>query len=270
MSKICFIGSGNMAESIIGGILDSGLFNKKEILASDVNRERLSYINLKYGVNTCLNDAEKISNCEIVILSIKPQNFDDAMLNLLHSFNSNALFISILAGIETGKIKNYLLNLNQKPKIVRVMPNIGAFIKKSVSAIFLNENISDLEKTVVEKIFKSIGTCYFCSENDINKMTAVSGSGPAYLFYFHEAFVNSAVQLGLEKDLAENICLETLEGAMQLLSARKSNANELRAKVTSKGGTTEAAITYFESNKFFEIFNEALRKAYERAIELGK
>lgn len=271
MSKICFVGSGNMAEAIIDGILDAKIYKPDEVIGSDVNRERLSYINLKFGIKTSLNKAEDLGMADIIVLSVKPQCIAEVMKDLSRSFKPDALIISILAGVSIGKLEAQLKEYTSgTPKIARVMPNMGAFVREAVSAICFSGNVSEEDRESAKKIFSSIGHVHLCDEEEINLITALSGSGPAYVFYFVEALTEAATRLGMERAKALDFCLETFQGAVKLLALRKSEPSELREKVTSKGGTTEAAIKVFESRKLKGLFQEALKAAFDRAIELGK
>lgn len=271
MTKIGFIGSGNMAEAILGGILNAGIYKKQEILACDVNRERLSYINLKFSVKTSLNKVSDIESCDILLLSIKPQSLPEVIKELCGAFRKETLIISILAGVSTPKIENLLQTCGlENPKIVRVMPNLGALVNKSVSALCRNRSVSEEESKTAEKIFQSIGYTHWMPEDQMNLVTAVSGSGPAYVFYFMEAFAEAAEKLGMSAPTANQFCLETLEGALELLKVQGLPTHELRAKVTSKAGTTEAAINIMEQQKVKDIFLNALTAANNRATELGQ
>lgn len=271
MSKIGFIGSGNMAEAILGGILNAGIFKKEDILACDVNRERLSYINLKFSVKTSLNRASDIESCDILLLSVKPQSLSEVIKELGGAFKKETLFLSILAGVSTSKIENLLQSCGfENPKIIRAMPNLGALVNKSVSALYPNKSVSAEESKTAEKIFQSIGYTHWMPEDQMNLVTAVSGSGPAYVFYFMEAFAEAAEKLGMPAETASQFCLETLEGALELLKVQGLPAHELRAKVTSKAGTTEAALKIMEQQKVKEIFLNALTAANNRATELGQ
>lgn len=269
MSKICFVGAGNMAEAIIGGILDSKLFSKDDITAIDISEERLKYIYEKFFVKTVLNTFSSLKKAEIVILSVKPQSLTSITEELKNNLNEKAMVISILAGVKIKKIEE-LLNSSQKNPLVRVMPNLGAFVRKSVSALTFNDYVSDNNKKIAKQIFSSIGYVHEVLENDIDKITAVSGSGPAYIFYFMEAFMEGAEKLEVSSGNAEDLCLETLEGAFELLKIKKDSAKLLREKVTSKGGTTEAAIKTLNDNNFKSIVINALKAAFNRAKELGE
>ena len=271
MSKIGFIGSGNMAEAILGGILNAGVFKKEDILACDVNRERLSYISLRFSVKTSLNKASDLKSCDILVLSVKPQSLSEVIKELGGALKKETLFISILAGVSTHKIESLLQSSGfENQKIIRVMPNLGALVNKSVSALYSNQFVTPEESDMAEKIFQSIGYTHWMPEDQMNLVTAVSGSGPAYVFYFMEAFSEAAEKLGMPAQTANQFCLETLEGALELLKVKKLPAQELRAKVTSKGGTTEAAIQILEQQKVKEIFFNALTAAKNRAAELGQ
>jgi len=270
MSKICFIGSGNMAEAIIGGILDANLFLKDDIIASDINLPRLNHIRESFEIQTCMNEPGVIREADIVILSIKPQTLTEVMNALSPFISSDALIISILAGVSMKTIETHFPDASAKPRIARIMPNLGAFIRKSVSAICFNDHIRDSDKSMVKSIFSSIGTVHVCREKDMDLVTAVSGSGPAYLFFFIEAFVEAAHSLGMTQEQALAFCLETLDGASELLLKKTDSPAKLREKVTSKGGTTEAAIRSLEKHQFKAIMKTAVEAARNRSLELGK
>jgi pyrroline-5-carboxylate reductase len=270
MIRIAFIGSGNMAEAIIGGVLDAGLFKKEEILASDINVERLSALQSKWGVQTTQNDAAQLAKAPVLVFSVKPQNLEAMIACLGASFQKETLLISILAGVSFKKMEALLhhhCSLSSFP-MVRVMPNLGAFARKSVTAICFNDFVSEAHKELVTKIFESVGWTHLCDESFMNAVTAVSGSGPAYVFYFMEAFIEGAKHLGFSDTQAIDFCYETLCGAYALLLQRENTPQELRAKVTSPGGTTEAAIRSLESNHFKSLFIKALQAAKNRAMEL--
>ncbi len=273
MTRIAFVGSGNMAEAIIGGILDAGLFKKEEILASDISLEKLSALRSLWGIRTTQNDPKAISTAPVVVLSVKPQNLEELMTHLGGAFQKDALLISILAGVSLKKIEAHLQKQNRSDvssfPMARVMPNLGAFVRKAVSALSFNAFVSEAQKDLVSKIFGSIGWTQVCDESLMDSVTAVSGSGPAYVFYFMEAFIEAAKTLGFSETQATDFCYQTLSGAEALLLQRQNTPQELRAKVTSKGGTTEAAIRSLEAHHFKALFEQALRSAKNRAVELG-
>ncbi len=267
MSKICFIGSGNMAEAIIKGILNAKVFASDDIIASDTNEQRIEYIQSKYMIRTTKNEPYIINKADIIVLAVKPQSLPAMMKDLSSYFRQDALIISILAGTTIKTIEKYF---SGKSRIARIMPNLGAFVGKSVSALCFNEHILKKDKTTVETIFQSIGYTHFCEEKDMDAVTAISGSGPAYLFHFMEIFVESAIKLGMTKDQAFSFCLETIEGALKLISLKTESPKALREKVTSKGGTTEAALNYLDSKNFAQILKSAITKAYDRSKALGE
>ncbi|MBN2145726.1 MAG: pyrroline-5-carboxylate reductase [Candidatus Aureabacteria bacterium] len=269
MNQICFIGSGNMAEAMIGGILHAGLFKKDDILASDVSRERLSCLHLKWEIKTTLNKKEDIGSSDIIVLSVKPQKIRDVMDELSSCFKPGALIISILAGVRLEKIEEHLPK-NPPHPIARVMPNMNAMVRKSVSAVCYNSCVTGETRQMVEKILSTIGHVHLCEEEQMDAVTAVSGSGPAYLFYFLEIFTEAARELGFSEKESSEFCMETCLGAMELLDKSRLLPAQLREKVTSKSGTTEAALSYLQEKDFRKIFIEAVKAAHRRAEELGK
>ncbi len=273
MIRIAFIGSGNMAEAIVGGILDAGLFKQEEILVSDISLERLSVLQSRWGLQTTQNNPLDIALAPVLVFSVKPQNLEEVLSHLGSAFQKNALLISILAGVSLKKIETHLQKQNRSDlsslPMARVMPNLSAFVRKSVSALCFNSFVSDAQKDLVTKIFGGIGWTHVCDESLLNAVTAISGSGPAYIFYFMEAFIEGAKSLGFSDTQAADFCYETFSGAHALLLQRENTPQELRAKVTSKGGTTEAAIRSLEANRFKSLFTEALQAAKNRAVELG-
>ncbi|EKD25819.1 MAG: hypothetical protein ACD_79C01489G0003, partial [uncultured bacterium] len=260
----------NMAEAIIGGILDCNVFSKAEICAMDIDEARIKYIREKYGINAVLNSQEELKKSEIVILSVKPQSLAGLMDGMKAGLNPESLFLSILAGVKIGTLEKYINFEEKKSKIVRVMPNLGAFVRKSVSAIAFKESIKKNDRDISRKIFESIGYVHFCDESLINSVTAVSGSGPAYLFQFMDSFVESAKSVGIKENEAFDYCIETFEGALNLLMQRKDSPKDLVKKVASKGGTTEAALNVFNNRGFESLIKEAVTAAFNRAKELGE
>lgn len=268
--KIAFIGSGNMAEAIMSCLIKNKIYSKTDILACDVNRERISYIGLKLGVHTSLNNPREIYNSDMIVLSVKPQTLDEVMNNLGPSFNPNSTIISILAGTKRSTIESYFKNSESIPPIARVMPNMGAFVGESVSALSFNTQCSQEHKQSVLSIFSNIGYAFECEEALIDTVTAVSGSGPAYLFYYIEAMIEAAVKLGLSEEQAFECVTQTVKGSIDIVNLKKNTPQKLREKVTSKGGTTQKAIESLEQNHFKKLIEEALTKAKQRAEELSE
>jgi pyrroline-5-carboxylate reductase len=267
MSKIGFIGAGNMAEAIIKGIIDARTYRPEDILIADVRKDRLDELAEKYNVSFTTN-AKLAKAVDILVLSIKPQNMIAVLSEIKNSVNKDTLIVSIAAGITTETICKTL----GFDSVIRVMPNTPALIGQGTSVLYATAAAKDrLGET--EHIFLAVG--YVTSVDDeklLDAVTAVSGSGPAYFFLLMEEMIKTAIKLGLDKELAERTVLITARGAA-LLAIERAKAGEkvdvLRQKVTSPNGTTEAALKVFAKHNFEKIISEALTAAEKRSKELS-
>ena len=261
MEKILFIGGGNMARALIAGI-----HKNFEIFVVEKNDEKRTALIKNFGVTTFC-DSSQVKNWrdfDVVIFAIKPQQFYEKTL-FVHPA-PQALIISIMAGVSIAKISAFF---TYHPKIIRAMPNTPALMHKAVTGLFAGEKVSERRKKLAEKIFKSVGKTFWVDdEAQINAVTALSGSGPAYIFYFLESFQKSALALGFDKKTARMLALETFSGSVEL--AQTDDFRELRHKVTSRGGTTEAAISILRKADVVHIVQRAVRAAHSRARELSE
>ena len=269
MDKIGFIGGGNMAEALIKGIIAAKVYPPENVYAGDVRAERLEYLAKEYHIQTTPDNGRLAAEMNILVLSIKPQNMAEVLAGIKDSVNHDALIISIAAGIRTEKISEVL---GQLP-IVRVMPNTPALIGHGASALYAN----DLARPMLRKaetIFASVGLAVFVEDEGlIDAVTAVSGSGPAYYFLLMEEMTKAAIQLGLEQQIAAELVLQTAKGAALLAKdaqRRGETPAQLRKKVTSPGGTTEAALKVFAEGGFGPLVEAALKRACERSKELSR
>ncbi len=268
MKTIGFIGSGNMAEAIIKGIIAAGLYKPENIYISDIRPERLQQLKDAYNVTVCKNNSELAANAGTVVLSVKPQNMAEAMQSIKSATDSNRLVISIAVGIKIEKIASILGDI----AIVRVMPNTPALIGQGAAALFANERAKPLLDEA-KSIFSAVGRAVVVEDEGlIDAVTAISGSGPAYFFLLMEEMLKAAVALGLPADVAKDLVLQTAKGAGMLASEADKNGENpagLRKKVTSPGGTTEAATKVFTAGKFSELIADAVQAAYNRSRELS-
>jgi len=269
VDTIGFVGSGNMAEALIKGIIAAKIYAPENIFVSDIRLERLELFAGKYGVSAVQNNAELAKKSEIIVLSIKPQNMTDALESIKDTVGEVALVISIAAGIKVEKIAAVLGDM----AIIRVMPNTPALVGEGASALFANEKAKLLIDNAME-IFSAVGKAVVVEDEDlIDSVTAVSGSGPAYYFLLMEEMIKAGAKLGLPEDVAKDLVLQTAKGAGLLaVEADKNNESpaELRRKVTSPGGTTEAALKVFAEGKIGELISAALTRARDRGRELSK
>lgn len=269
MDKIGFVGSGNMAEALIKGIIAANIYAPENVFISDIRAERLEYLTEKYAVTAVENNAGLAEKVETLVLSVKPQNMSDALESIKDAVGGEKLIISIAAGIKVAKIAAVLGDI----AIVRVMPNTPALIGEGASALYANERAKPLPDKALS-IFSSVGKAVIVDNEDlIDAVTAVSGSGPAYYFLLMEEMVKAGVKLGLPEDVAKDLVLQTAKGAGLLaVEADKNNESpaELRRKVTSPGGTTEAALKVFADGKIGDLITAALTRARDRGRELSK
>jgi pyrroline-5-carboxylate reductase len=269
MKTIGFIGGGNMAQALLEGIIKAGLFDVNNIWVSDVRSERLDELKARYGVHVTSDNKELTAQADILVLSVKPQIMAEVLNGIAGTLKKGTLVISIAAGITTTSIRAKLGDA----QIVRVMPNTPALVGTGASGLF-NAGASDEALKVAMDICNSVGTSIVVDDESlIDAVTAVSGSGPAYFFLLMEEMIKAAVELGLTEDDAKTLVLQTAKGAALLAESaqqRGENPAILRKKVTSPGGTTEAALKVFAEKGISQIVNKALTAAHDRGQELSK
>ena len=268
MNTIGFIGGGNMAEALIKGIVTAGIYAPQNVLVSDIRAQRLEFLVDTYGITAVGSNSELASKVEAIVLAVKPQNLIDVLGGVTDAIGPQTLVISIAAGIKVANIAAVLGEI----AIIRVMPNTPALIGQGASALFANERARpSLEKAT--SIFSSVGKAVVVDDEDlIDAVTAVSGSGPAYYFLLMEEMIKAGVELGLSESVARDLVLQTARGAGLLAAEADRNGEspaELRRKVTSPGGTTEAALKVFAANNFSRLVSDALKAAHDRGRELS-
>ncbi|NOZ64357.1 MAG: pyrroline-5-carboxylate reductase [Caldiserica bacterium] len=259
------IGCGNMGEVILKGVLEEKLTLPWQVWASDVRRERLNYIKNTYGVNVTNNNEEVVEKSSLILLSIKPQEMHSVLAEVKSAWQEDKVAVSIAAGVKIARILQQL----GEAKVIRVMPNLCIKVKQGMSAIAFSNKVRKEEKEAVRRIFSSVGEVVEVEETAMDAVTAISGSGPAYVFYFLEALVEAGEHLGFSHSLAYLLAFKTLQGAVELLKEGDDPA-DLRRRVTSKGGTTERALNYLKEKEFKAIIRSAVEKAYLRSRELSE
>ena len=268
MGTIGFIGSGNMAEALIKGILTAKVYAPGDVFISDIRKERLEELAKKYGVVAMDANARVVQRSETIVLSVKPQTMAGALDSIKGTGVGGKLVISIAAGVKVAKIAAALGDV----AIIRVMPNTPALIGEGVSALFANARAQPRLGQALS-IFSAVGKAVVVDKEDlIDAVTAVSGSGPAYFFLLMEAMMQAGATLGLPADVARDLVLQTAKGASLLaVEADKNNEDPsmLRRKVTSPGGTTEAALRVFAGAGFEQLVGRALTAARDRSRELS-
>lgn len=272
MPKIGFIGGGNMANSLIGGLINAG-FSASDITIAEPDKARLQALDEQFKISTTENNSDTLQ-CDVIVLAVKPQLLKTVCLQLeanLKNQTNNPLFISIAAGVKSTDINRWLNgNQNKQSAIVRCMPNTPSLVQCGASGLFANDQVSDAQKTSAEDIMQAVGTVIWVdTENQLNAVTAVSGSGPAYFFLMMEAMQQAGETLGLNKDISQKLVLQTALGASRMATESDHSPAELRQMVTSKGGTTEQAILSFQNANYFQIVQDALQAANDRSISLA-
>ncbi len=265
-NRLGILGCGNMGEAIAKGIVNAGVIRPIELYVYDIEHDKAGYLKEVLDVNVTASAEELVNNCSAILLAVKPQDVEDILREIWHLFDSSKLLISIAAGVTIERIKKVL---NEEVRIIRAMPNMAAIVNESVTAICCDNYASDDDRDLARKIFKSVGDIVEVDECQMDAVTAVSGSGPAYFFYLTEILEKAACGMGIDKDKARFLAVRTVFGSAALLRDSGLSAETLRSRVTSKGGTTEAAFKVFGNKKLTEILQEGIRAAVERSRELS-
>ncbi len=267
MKKLAFIGAGSMAEAMISGIVESQLLTGEQIWVTNRNnQEKLDKLNQKYGVNGTYELSELLENADAVILAMKPKDTATAISQIRSYLTENTMLISVLAGVS---IENIELLAEKKLPVVRAMPNTSATVGKSATGIAINPHVSDRQKEIVQTIFETVGLTTFVEESQIDAITGLSGSGPAYIYYLIEAMEKGADEIGLDKQVAKGLIVQTLLGAAEMVATSPKPSQQLRAEVTSPGGTTEAGIRVLESFDVQKAFINCIKEATAQSKRLG-
>lgn len=265
---ITFIGAGNMAASIIGGLIAKG-FNANNITASDPYPDSLSRLQEVAPVNITQDNDQAIASADVVVLAVKPQVMKQVAQGISAAVQARQpLVISIAAGIEINSLDKWL---GGNLAIVRCMPNTPALVQTGATALYATSQVSEAQRQQADQILKAVGIARWVDdEAQLDAVTAVSGSGPAYFFLVMEAMQAAGEQLGLAPDLARQLTLQTALGSAQMAIESDVDVAELRRRVTSPGGTTFEAISTFEDNGLRELFLQALTAARDRSESLAK
>jgi len=266
LDSIGFIGTGNMATALIKGILEGGIFDKSRIYGSDKDQEKLKKISKELGIGVYSSNISLAQISSIVVLSVKPQSIKEVLEEVKDYVGGDKLIVSIAAGVPIAFIRSFL---GRKVPIVRVMPNTPALIRRGISGIATDKRLSDEIMDMIFKIFSAVGEAIVVEERMMDAITAISGSGPGYVFRFMECMVEGAIQMGFEEEVARRLVVNTFLGASELARISQESLSSLREKVTSPGGTTEAALKIFEQRGLKTIILDALKAAKNRGEEIG-
>ena len=262
--RLAFIGGGNMAGAILGGLIRQGLA-PKQVVVIEPFAETAAKLQKDLNVEVHAVASAVLADADLVVWAVKPQVFKEAALPVA-TFTQKALHLSVAAGIRSDSIARWL----QTDRVVRSMPNTPALVGQGITGLFSRAGVSAQDKQLVEKVLQSTGEWLWVKqESDLDVVTALSGSGPAYVFYFLEAMTEAGVKMGLSKEQAYHLATATFGGATHLARQSTDAPEILRQRVTSKGGTTYAALTSMAEDHVKEAFVKAMLAAQKRAAELG-
>ncbi|MFN3504916.1 MAG: pyrroline-5-carboxylate reductase [Caldimicrobium sp.] len=262
------IGGGMMAEALIKGFLEKEIFRAKDITVSEPVTERRQYLEEYYGISTTSKNIEVLSRNSTIILAVKPQVMS-AVLNEIKAkiVPANHLLITIAAGLP---ISYYEKRLPEGSRVIRVMPNTCALVHESISAIAKGSWATEKDLNLATEIFQTIGEVLIVKEEYMDAVTALSGSGPAYVSLIVEALIDAGVSCGLPREIAEKLILHTIEGTIKMIRKTNKNPYQIKAMVTSPGGTTISALEVFYQRGFPGIIIEAVKRAWKRSQELSE
>ena len=261
---IAFIGGGNMASAIIGGLIRQGVPATRIIVVEPYEPQRAVLLQ-QFGIQALPAADDSLSNAQVVVWAVKPQTFKDAASSVA-AFTAHALHLSVAAGIRSSSIAQWTAN----DAIVRAMPNTPALVGQGMTALFARAGVTAAQQALAEQIIGTTGQFLWVQkEEQLDAVTALSGSGPAYVFYFLEAMQQAGVEMGLPAEQALQLAIGTFSGASQLAAQSSETPAVLRERVTSKGGTTFAALESMRAANLGQHFISAMKAAEKRAVELG-
>lgn len=264
MMRLAIIGAGMMGEALATGLIQSG-WSPDDIVFANHVRERVELVAKTLGARTTMSEREASASADGTLLAVKPQDAIAALRELSGAIGPNGL-VSIVAGLRTEKIEGAL---GGGASVVRAMPNTPARVGKGVTALTPGSAAVDATRELAGAVFAAVGPVVWLTEEQLDAVTALSGSGPAYVFLLAQAMIDAGVELGLPRDVAVTLAHETIEGAGRMLTQTGLDAQTLRKQVTSPGGTTEAAIGVLEDAGVREVVGEAIAAAHRRSRELG-
>ncbi len=266
-TKFTIIGAGAMGEAIIGGLLRQNLTSPENIHASEPRTERCVELKNEYGISTTSHNLDAIENADVVVLAVKPQRLEKILAELAGHIPPEAVVVSIIAGASIEKISQGLGH----DVVVRTMPNTPGQIGKGITVWFASTSVSEQQLVKASLMLQALGEAVQVDEEYyLDMATAVSGTGPMYVYLFMEAFMDAAVHLGFSRYVAEKLVIETIRGSVDYYEGQSVHVADLRNKVTSPGGTSAAALYYLEKAGFRTAISRAIWAAYERSQQLGK
>lgn len=266
--RIAFIGGGTMGEAMIGCLLNKNIAMPANIIVSDVRQSRRELLSREYGVRTLADNRKAIEGADLIILAVKPQDLAQAMEEILKadSLQPTALVLSIIAGASLSTLQHGL----KHPGIIRAMPNMPGQIGEGMTVWTATTEVSQKQREMAHSVLGALGEqIYVADEKYLDMATALSGSGPAYVFLFIEALIDAGVHIGLPRNIAEKLVLQTIVGSTHTVQKTDKHPAELRSMVTSPGGTTAEALLQLEKGSFRSLLLEAVAAAYNKAKHLS-
>ncbi len=269
--KLGFIGGGNMAEAMVNGLITASFIEARNILVSDPILERLEYMHSEYKVRTTSDNRELVQKSDILVIAVKPQSVKKILKNFADLVDGEKLIVSVAAGVPISLIEEILDGKSEKKvPVVRTMPNTPALVQEGVTAICRSEHVTKTEMKIVHRIFEAIGRTVDVEEGHIDAVTGLSGSGPAYIFMIIEALSDAGVKMGLSREVANILTVQTVLGSAKLARESGKHPGELKDMVTSPGGTTISGLHALEEGGLRTTLMNAVENATRRSMALGK
>lgn len=267
MNKIAVIGAGSMAEALISGIIEKQLIKGEQIWVTNrSNQEKLNSLQNQYRVQTSYDLEQILTGATIVILAMKPKDVASAVEQIRPYLSADILVVSLLAGVSMNSIE---MLAGMSIPIIRAMPNTSAAIGQSATALAANSIVSDEQLALIKTMFDTVGLTVNVKEEQLDAVTGLSGSGPAYIYYLIEAMEKSATEIGLEGELAQKLIVQTLIGAAGMVAKSTKPPKQLRKEVTSPGGTTEAGLKVLKEKQVQEAFIQCIKEATAQSERMG-
>jgi len=265
--QIAWIGGGNMAEALMRGMFEAGSAHPQSTRVADPSDVRRSHIASTFGVEVTADNASAVAGADLIFLAVKPQQLKEALVSIAAFLSPESLVVSIAAGVRIDTLLGWL---GKPVRVVRVMPNTPALVGQGAAALCRGGAANEADEVLVGRLLESSGLVVHVTEAEIDAVTALSGSGPAYVFLLAEAMAAAGEKLGLSAEVSMKLATKTVSGAGALLAASEESPSSLRAKVTSKGGTTAAAVSRLEQEGWSSIMERAMHAAMVRSRELGE
>ena len=269
--KIGFIGGGNMAEAMIKGLLSASFIEAKNVFVSEPSEAKRDTLHAEYKIKVSADNRELVKKCDIIILAVKPQIVQKVLRDIASLVGRDKLVISIAAGVPIAIMDDVLRGgKNKKFSIVRTMPNTPALVQEGVTAIASGQHVSKTDVKIAHRIFEAVGRTVDVEEDQLDAVTGLSGSGPAYIFMLIEALSDAGVKMGLSREVANTLTIQTVLGSAKLARESGKHPGELKDMVTSPAGTTISGLHALEEGSFHTTLMNAVEDATLRSRELGK